>query len=106
MYDTEKRVELVKKRVHSPQSVHLPATWNARIMWNIFSSKESTFAFCALSNLVLSNTHLRQLQAGHALRHALQRIHLLSSFWKNKRSTLTGSCCTETITDLFLSHTK
>ncbi len=52
-------------------------------MWNIFSSKESTFAFCALSNLLLSNTHLRQLQAGHALRQALQRIHLLSWLCKN-----------------------
>ena len=51
-------------RLHSPQSVHLPATWKARMIWNIFSSKESTFAFCALSNLLLSNTHLRQLQAG------------------------------------------
>src|SRR5699024_5851287 len=51
-------------------------------MWNIFSSKESTFAFCALSNLLLSNTHLRQEHAGHTFRHALQRIHLLSSFWK------------------------
>lgn len=47
------------------------------------SSKESTFAFWALSNLLLSKTHLRQLQAGHTLRQALQRIHLLSSLCQN-----------------------
>ena len=44
-------------RLHSPQSVQRPATWNARIMWNIFSSKSSTFAFCALSNLCCQ-THI------------------------------------------------
>src|SRR5699024_9269764 len=53
------------------------------MMWNIFSSKESTLAFWALSNLLLSNTHFLQLHAGHTFLQALQRIHLLSSFWKN-----------------------
>ena len=53
------------------------------MIWNIFSSKESTFAFCALSNLLLSNTHLRQLHAGQTLRQALQRIQLLNWLWKN-----------------------
>ena len=78
-------------REHSPQSVQRPATWNARMMWNILSSKESTFAFCALSNFVLSKTHLRQLHAGHTLRQALQRMQRLSSFWK-KANFLPGSC--------------
>ncbi len=79
-------------RLHSPQSVQRPATWNARMMWNILSSKESTFAFCALSNFVLSKTHLRQLHAGHTLRQALQRIQRLSSFWQNANFSSGAHC--------------
>ena len=65
-------------RLHSPQSVHLPATWKARMIWNIFSSKESTICLlCSCQTYVLSNTHLRQLQAGQTFLQALQRMHLL-----------------------------
>ena len=40
---------------------------------------------CFLCSIVtsLSNTHLIQLQAGHTLRHALQRIQRESSFCQN-----------------------
>ena len=62
------------------------------MIWNIFSSKESTFAFCALSNLLLSNTHLRQLHAGQTLRQALQRIHLLNWLWKNANFFFRAHC--------------
>ena len=33
--------------LHSPQSVQRPATWNARITWNIFSSKSVLFTLAA-----------------------------------------------------------
>ena len=45
-------------REHSPQSVQRPATWNARMMWNMFSSK--LVAVCLLPQCPkswLSNTH-------------------------------------------------
>ena len=65
---------------HSPQSVHLPATWNARMMWNIFSSNSLDAALFSTPELGLSNTHFSQVQAGQTSRHALHRMHRESSF--------------------------
>ena len=70
-------------REHSPQSVHRPATWNARITWNIFSSKESEIALFSTPELGLPNTHFSHVQAGHTSRQALQRMHRDSSFCQN-----------------------
>ena len=69
---------------HSPQSVHLPATWNALIIWNIFSSKLSAAALLATPEFGLSNTQFSHEHAGQILRHALQRIHFES--WLLQRS--------------------
>ena len=74
------------------------------MIWNIFSSKESTFAFWELSNLLLSKTHFLQLHAGHTFLQALQRIHLLSSLWKkaNFSSGLIASILLTPSNDLHL----
>ena len=75
-------------REHSPQSVHLPATWNARMTWNSFSSKLFAAALFSTPDSGLSKTHFSQVHAGHTLRHALQRMQRESSPCQNaKRSS-------------------
>ena len=68
---------------HSPQSVHLPATWYALIIWNIFSSNSCAGDLFSTPEFGLSNTHFSHVQAGQASRQALQRIHFESSFCQN-----------------------
>ena len=69
-------------------AVQRPETWNARITWKSFSSNSESFAFAAIPEAGLSNTHFTQEHAGHTFLHALQRIHLEScSFQNAKRSS-------------------
>ena len=73
---------------HSPQSVQRPATWNALMIWNIFSSKVFAAALFSTPDAGLSNTHFSQVHAGHTSRQALQRMQRESSpCQKAKRSS-------------------
>ena len=75
---------------HSPQSVQRPCHMNARIMWNMFSSKESAAAFWETPDAGLSKTHCSQLHAGQMLRQALQRMQRDSSPRQN--ANLSSGC--------------
>src|SRR5574344_951360 len=76
-------------REHSPQSTQRPATCHARMMWYMFSSKESAATFCEAPDFGLSKMQCSHVQAGHTSRQALHLMQRESSFCQNaKRSSL------------------
>src|SRR5574344_2489441 len=76
-------------REHSPQSVQRPATCHARMMWYMFSSKESAATFWEAPELGLSKMQCSHVHAGHTSRQALHLMQRESSPCQNAyRSSL------------------